>query len=151
MNILFGGANNETESVTSIAFGFLIPLGLAIICFVYAARSVQKNSQNNENIKKLQIILFTQGAIYTLIFGLYSLSGFIPSDAASLILVQKLLILSLIAISGYGISVYDQTDQSAKEIRNVVFGISLVGLLTGLPLIKSVPQCILDNIKTELI
>jgi uncharacterized membrane protein len=151
MNKLFGGSNNEEDSMIPLAFGFLVPLVLAIVCFVYAAKSSQNDSKNNENIKKLQTILYVQGSIYILIFGLYSISIFLSLESPYLILFQKLVILSLIAMSGYGLSVYDQTDPAVKEIRNVVFGISIVGLLTGLPLIKAIPKCILNNIKTELI
>ena len=150
MNTLFGGDNNESENI--IPFAFLIPLGLALICFYFASRSSKNNLKNNQNIKNLEIVLYTQGAIYMLIFALYGISQFIKLDSSTyLILFQKLLILTLIAISGYGISVYDQADPAVKEIRNVVFGISIVGLLTALPLVKTIPQCIIDNIKTELV
>lgn len=152
MNTLFGGANNESENIVPVAFGFLIPLSLAIVCFYFAARSSQNNLKKNQNIKNLEIVLYTQGAIYTLIFGLYAVSQFTKLDSfAYLILFQKIVILTLIAISGYGISVYDQTDPAVKEIRNVVFGISIVGLITALPLVKTIPQCIIDNIKTDLV
>jgi hypothetical protein len=152
MNTLFGGANNESENIVPVAFGFLIPLSLAIVCFYFAARSSQNNLKKNQNIKNLEIVLYTQGAIYTLIFGLYAVSQFTKLDSSAyLILFQKIVILTLIAISGYGLSVYDQTDPAVKEIRNVVFGISIVGLITALPLVKTIPQCIIDNIKTELI
>ena len=152
MNTLFGGANNESENIVPVAFGFLIPLSLAIVCFYFAARSSQNNLKKNQNIKNLEIVLYTQGAIYTLIFGLYAVSQFTKLDSSAyLILFQKIVILTLIAISGYGLSVYDQTDPSVKEIRNVVFGISIVGLITALPLVKTIPQCIIENIKTELI
>ena len=152
MNTLFGGADNETEKIIPVAFGFLIPLALAIVCFYFASRSSQNNSKKNQNIKNLEIVLYTQGSIYILIFALYVVSQFVKLDSSTyLILFQKLLILTLIAISGYGLSVYDQTDPAVKEIRNVVFGISLVGLITALPLVKTIPQCIIDNIKTELI
>jgi hypothetical protein len=152
MNTLFGGANNESENIVPVAFGFLIPLSLAIVCFYFAARSSQNNLKKNQNIKNLEIVLYTQGAIYTLIFGLYAVSQFTKLDSfAYLILFQKIVILTLIAISGYGLSVYDQTDPAVKEIRNVVFGISIVGLITALPLVKTIPQCIIDNIKTDLV
>ena len=152
MNTLFGGANNESENIVPVAFGFLIPLSLAIVCFYFAARSSQNNLKKNQNIKNLEIVLYTQGAIYTLIFGLYAVSQFTKLDSSAyLILFQKIVILTLIAISGYGLSVYDQTDPAVKEIRNVVFGISIVGLITALPLVKTIPQCIIENIKTELI
>jgi hypothetical protein len=152
MNTLFGGANNESENIVPVAFGFLIPLSLSFVCFYFAARSSQNNFKKNQNIKNLEIVLYTQGAIYILIFGLYAVSQFVKLDSfAYLILFQKIVILTLIAISGYGISVYDQTDPAVKEIRNVVFGISIVGLITALPLVKTIPQCIIDNIKTELI
>jgi len=152
MNTLFGGATNESENIVPVAFGFLIPLSLAIVCFYFAARSSQNNLKKNQNIKNLEIVLYTQGAIYTLIFGLYAVSQFTKLDSSAyLILFQKIVILTLIAISGYGLSVYDQTDPSVKEIRNVVFGISIVGLITALPLVKTIPQCIIENIKTELI
>ena len=152
MNTLFGGDDNESEKMIPVAFGFLVPLTLAIVCFYFASRSSQNNLKKNQNIKNLEIVLYTQGAIYTLIFGLYAVSLFIKLDSSTyLILFQKILILTLIAISGYGISVYDQTDPAVKEIRNVVFGISIVGLITALPLVKTIPQCIIDNIKTELV
>jgi hypothetical protein len=152
MNTLFGGDNNEVENIIPVAFGFLIPLSLAIVCFYFASRSSQNTFKKNQNIKNLEIILYTQGAIYTLIFGLYAVSQFIKLDSSAyLILFQKIVILTLIAISGYGLSVYDQTDPAVKEIRNVVFGISIVGLITALPLVKTIPQCIIDNIKTELV
>ena len=152
MNTLFGGANNESENIVPVAFGFLIPLSLAIVCFYFAARSSQNNLKKNQNIKNLEIVLYTQGAIYTLIFGLYAVSQFTKLDSSAyLILFQKIVILTLIAISGYGLSVYDQTDPAVKEIRNVVFGISIVGLITALPLVKTIPQCIIDNIKTDLV
>jgi len=152
MNTLFGGATNEAENIIPVTFGFLIPLSLAIVCFYFAARSSQNTSKKNQNIKNLEIVLYTQGAIYILIFGLYSVSQFVKLDSfAYLILFQKIVILTLIAISGYGLSVYDQTDPSVKEIRNVVFGISIVGLITALPLVKTIPQCIIDNIKTDLV
>jgi len=152
MNTLFGGDNNESENMIPAAFGFLIPLSLGILCIFYASRSSQNNFNKNKNIKNLEIVLYTQGAIYMLIFALYGISQFIKLDSSTyLILFQKLLILTLIAISGYGISVYDQTDPAVKEIRNVVFGISIVGLLTALPLVKTIPQCIIENIKTDLV
>jgi hypothetical protein len=152
MNTLFGGDNNEVENIIPVAFGFLIPLSLAIVCFYFASRSSQNTFKKNQNIKNLEIILYTQGAIYTLIFGLYAVSQFIKLDSSAyLILFQKIVILTLIAISGYGLSVYDQTDPAVKEIRNVVFGISIVGLITALPLVKTIPQCIIDNIKTDLV
>jgi hypothetical protein len=152
MNTLFGGDDNESEKIVPVAFGFLIPLALSFVCFYFAARSSQNNFKKNQNIKNLEIVLYTQGSIYLVIFALYVVSQFVKLDSSTyLILFQKLLILTLIAISGYGISVYDQTDPSVKEIRNVVFGISIVGLLTALPLVKTIPQCIIDNIKTEII
>lgn len=150
MNVLYGGAENEEESFIPVAFGFLIPLGLAVVCFFFAI----KTTNNSESAKKLKTTLYIQGSIYALILFLFAISRFLDLNRFPyLILVQKLAIITLISVSGYGIAVYDQTqtDGSTKLLRNVVFGISIVGLLTGLPLIKAIPKCILDNIKTEII
>lgn len=148
MNVLYGGAEGEEDNMIPVAFGFLVPLGLAVVCFLYAART----TNNSEAVKKLKIVLYVQGSIYLLILLLFAVSRFIDIQTFPyLILTQKIAILLLISISGYGISVYEKTDPSAKDIRNVVLGISIVGLLTGLPLIKAIPKCILDNIKTEIV
>ena len=129
MNVLYGGAESEDDTLIPLAFGFLVPLGLAVLCFLYAVRT----PDISEKVKKLKITLYIQGSIYLLILLLFIVSRFIDIQTFPyLILTQKIAILLLISISGYGISVYEQTDPSAKDIRNVVFGISIVGLLTGL-------------------
>ena len=83
---------------------------------------------------------------------LYSISKFFQLESNPyLILIQKLVILALLGVSSYGIYVYDQSDSSLKEIKNVVLGVSIIGLLTGLPLVKAIPNCIIENINTDLI
>ena len=55
MNTLFGGDDNESEKMIPVAFGFLVPLTLAIVCFYFASRSSQNNLKKNQNIKNLEI------------------------------------------------------------------------------------------------
>ena len=150
MNTLFGG--NEKVSINPMLFSLVLPLILSIVCFVYGARASSQASIQNDNVKNLQIVLYTQGAIFGAIFILYSISKFFKlEEDPYLIIIQKLVILALLGVSGYGISVYDQTDPSLKQTRNVVLGVSIIGLLTGLPLVKAIPNCIIENINTDLI
>lgn len=157
MNWLLGGnedADVSKKTINPVIFNLVLPIVLAVLCFYYGTVSQAQNTPENPENSKINTMLYSYGGIYSLIIVLYGINSlgesysFIPKYYT--VLVQKLVILSLVVVSGYSIYIFDKTNQNVGISRKLLLGISIISLLSTLPLLKAVPSCVLDNINTDL-
>jgi len=152
MNWLHGGEDLDLEKTISFPiFTLLFPLILSALSYINASSS-KDNNENNENKNKINSVLNVYGNLYLVIIILFFAnfvneyySSYLPKNY--FVILEKLTILALTIVAGYGVFVYHQTQAS----RKMLLLITVVTLLYTLPMLKDVPKCIFDNLNTKLI